>query len=479
LELLDTPHHARLLARAVAGTVAVALVTGIAPYAAPAAAAQLGDGRSSFRLTTLPPVAGGTVSHALGLNEAGDVIGTARTTTGSRPQVTTLWRAPDYAPTSLGTLAGSTFSRSFDLNSAGVAVGEAFTPAPEEASRAVRWAADGSLTELAGLMPGGGGVANDISDAGHVVGSARTASGVGRAWSAVGATLRELPVPASAHGEVTTTRAIAVNNSGVAVGTATVLHPHDDHTHAIVTPALWRHSGAELLDAPGGEEAAATAYGVTESTLVVGEASVSGAWKAVAWHSGDATVLPSLTGLSMARAISANDRGQIVGHATGFYGFPTFDGRAVLWEHGNAIDLNTAAELPTGWVLREASDINSRGQIVGYATTPEGTRGFLLTPVVNEAYFSHLHGLLDSFGADGTVSARTVATIRERLERAQAAAAAGSELRAIAALEQLAARVDNQVKGDTRDLLVRNLLRRDAADLLSYFQMLEAAENAS
>lgn len=85
-------------------------------------------------------------------------------------------------------------------------------------------------------------------------------------------------------------------------------------------------------------------------------------------------------GMTHSRASDINSRGQIVGHAGPFLNFPTFGGIAVLWQDGKAIDLNTTIPEGSGWVLRSAEGINSRGQIVGYGTLAGEARAFLLTP---------------------------------------------------------------------------------------------------
>ena len=56
------------------------------------------------------------------------------------------------------------------------------------------------------------------------------------------------------------------------------------------------------------------------------------------------------------------------------------------------VDLNVDA--PGGWVLREADAINAAGQIVGYGTHSNQTRGFLLTACRGD------------FNADGVVSSQ-------------------------------------------------------------------------
>ena len=49
---------------------------------------------------------------------------------------------------------------------------------------------------------------------------------------------------------------------------------------------------------------------------------------------------------------------------------------------GGLYDLNSLADLPAGWTLREAEEVNDLGQIVGWATNGQNRRtAFLLTPV--------------------------------------------------------------------------------------------------
>ncbi|NHC14466.1 zinc carboxypeptidase [Motilibacter deserti] len=86
-----------------------------------------------------------------------------------------------------------------------------------------------------------------------------------------------------------------------------------------------------------------------------------------------------------------------------------------------------------------------------------------------------IEALLESFHAEGTISDRTRANLRERLDRALASFRTGSEIRTIGFLRQFVARAENQVKGDARDLEARAELV-GAADAL--IAALEAAEEA-
>jgi alpha-L-rhamnosidase len=93
--------------------------------------------------------------------------------------------------------------------------------------------------------------------------------------------------------------------------------------------------------------------------------------------------------------------------------------------------------------------------------------------------FADLDALLTMFNEEGTISDRTTANLRERLFRAADAASLGSEVRAMNYLRQFLARVDNQVKGDERDDLARQLLRRAGEVVLAQLQAIEDAENSA
>ncbi|HEX8337350.1 MAG TPA: DUF3466 family protein [Pyrinomonadaceae bacterium] len=88
------------------------------------------------------------------------------------------------------------------------------------------------------------------------------------------------------------------------------------------------------------------------------------------------TLLPSHR---YSRARSLNNAGQIVGVSSQSW-FTRSDERAFLYEGGAMLDLNALTPADAGWVLNEATDINSHGQIVGRGRLNGQERGFLLTP---------------------------------------------------------------------------------------------------
>jgi probable HAF family extracellular repeat protein len=87
-------------------------------------------------------------------------------------------------------------------------------------------------------------------------------------------------------------------------------------------------------------------------------------------------LLPSHTS-SAATAI--NNAGQIVGVSSQSW-VSGIDEHAFIYEGGRMSDLNAHIPANYGWVLKEATDINVDGQIVGRGTLNGRGRGLVLTP---------------------------------------------------------------------------------------------------
>ena len=88
--------------------------------------------------------------------------------------------------------------------------------------------------------------------------------------------------------------------------------------------------------------------------------------------------IPCLSGDLRCRADDINTQGEIVG---GSYRSDLKGFRAVLWRHGDPIDLNRCVTLETGESLYEALYLNDEGQILAACTRNAlFTRYVLLTP---------------------------------------------------------------------------------------------------
>lgn len=351
----------------------VATVLLASPVALAASAAEP-SAPQRYTLTELGAPGTGTASFALGLSPQGEVVGTARTGPSNRPQFATRWSGGQA--TSLGSLPGSTFSRVFAQNAQGVAVGEAFTARPEM-SRAVSFDRDGTVRDLGAL--GSSAVAEDINARGTIVGSSMSKAVVFGESGPVALP----PLDPTVSG---TSRADAINDRGQVAGFAPGAVAG---AGAVGQAALWTPFGRGYL-ATGLDRLApgrfARAYDVNAGGTTVGEAARdNGAGvsvtRAVRWDGTAVQELPGVDAYRFTRANAVSNSGDIVGHATGFLGFATLDGAAVLWRSGAAYDLNDFVNQADGFVLRSAEAVDERGRIVGLGTVDGQTRGFLLTPV--------------------------------------------------------------------------------------------------
>jgi probable HAF family extracellular repeat protein len=300
---------------------------------------------------------GGPISVGAGINESGEVVVGADTSLSGGLQNTIcataaicrmfVWSKGVRVVPDLGTLEGGTDTGIYDLLSFGQGtsfinnrhqvVGQADIPvtdpnnSPFAISRAFLWDR-GVMTDLGSLGEGHNVSASAINDNGQVVGDSEFTSGPDPVlqfppfhaflWS--GGAMSDLGAFPGAKLSI----ALGNNNGGQVVGLSTIPGDADFHT------ALW--SNGEIID------------------------------------------LGTFPGDSDSNANAINSRGQIVG-ASG--GPDTM--RAMLWEDGVGIDLNTLIPASSGWQLLYAIDINARGQITGWGihnNNPNGLSTFLLTP---------------------------------------------------------------------------------------------------
>ncbi|MBN1514847.1 MAG: DUF3466 family protein [Phycisphaerae bacterium] len=209
--------------------------------------------------------------------------------------------------------------------------------------------------------------------------------------------------------------ASAINNSGLVVGWSATLNPegmsgfvwNNGTVTTLLTPGdkpSWGYALNELghvagnyytMDVPHRSHAAvwidgeitdlgtleggvsSFAFGINDSGQVVGNSMKGGSSGrgAFLYENGVMRDLGSLGGSALAFAI--NNAGQVVGRSMDSMGAY----RAFLWQNDELIDLNELLPPGSGWVLREAMDINEHGWITGSGVAPNGeTRAFLLVP---------------------------------------------------------------------------------------------------
>lgn len=293
------------------------------------------------RLVDLGDVPGGDVaSWAHGINRAGVVVGMSR----GENNASVAFRYDDAAGMQAIAQPGAV---AHAVNRGGAVVGVV------EGVYAFRWR-DGQLVLLEDL-PGGdmATTAYGINDAGVAVGTCLDGVGINTAcmWPA-----GEVK-PVRLDGGPYTSVARGINSQGDVVGNDRIVSPFRDRA------VMWPHSGAEMMELVAGSS---QANAINGNGVVVGT-SEFGAFR---WQDGVLQILPSGTGPSnpLDEALAINRQGMVVGSA--MWGA---NRRAAIWKQGRVRDLNNyACVRHSGWVLRQATGINDRGDIVGNGTNPEG-----------------------------------------------------------------------------------------------------------
>jgi probable HAF family extracellular repeat protein len=215
------------------------------------------------------------------------------------------------------------------------------------------------MTDIGTLGGKGFSEGFDISDGGTVVGSAITRAGNQHAFSYAGGKMKDLGVLSGG----TDSEARAINSLGQIVGVSWTFANGVSGNHRAF---LYGTAGLQDLGTLGGSQA--DAYDINGVGQVVGDAQdSSGSWHGFLYSSG----LMLTLGGSGSSARSINDSGEIVGSS---------NGRAVIFQGGTAIDLNTLIPAGSPWVLGDANAINNAGQIVGTGTYSGLQRAYLLTP---------------------------------------------------------------------------------------------------
>jgi probable HAF family extracellular repeat protein len=302
-------------------------VTTLVAIAAPASAAT--------RITDLGVPKGSLVSQAADINASGVIVGDNET------------RAVRWTDTItvLPSLGGP--SSAYAINAEGTAVG--WSNDAENLAYAVKWDSAGALTTLEG-----GDSARGINDSGVIVGT-RWAGTFKQAvrWDANGQISDLTPLSRFDSSE-----AEDVNNNGVAVGDAILRTGNDYNRYAMRWEADGTATKLGLLN--GYKECIATAVNAAGTA-------VGNCWNpsandshAVRWDSaGNVVDLGVLCGVR-SWATGINDSGTVVGSATDGRG----NSHAVAWDQHNAC--RDLGNLPGGtWAV--AREINNAGAIVGYA----------------------------------------------------------------------------------------------------------------
>ncbi len=299
-------------------------------------------------------------SFAYGINNHGDVVGSSGEEYGL--QEAFLWQQGTM--TGLGMLSPDhLWSEARAINNIGTIVGSSH-------AQACMWK-DGIITNL-GSLNGSGNVAytTDINNQEQIVGYSYLEP---HQWQPPHAFLYQNGVMTDVGilPGTTGSKANAINDEGVVVGTSSSTDANGTHNHAFIytqTQGIQQLPTGYIND---------EAIDINNQAMIIGNAATTTGSIAYLYDDGVITTLGSLGG-TKTFAHALNNTGTIVGSSciTGNTAMHAF-----LYENGMMTDLNTLIPQDSGWTLVEAYDINDDGAIVGYGYNPSGElRGFLLQP---------------------------------------------------------------------------------------------------
>ena len=328
-----------------------------------------------YTLTDLGTL-GGQTSRATGVNAAGQVVGSAQTTAGAGHA----FLFSGGAMIDLGTLGGAE-SNATAINAAGQVAGWSEFRAGSRDTHA--FLLSGRTMSDLGALGGTNSRANAINDLGHVVGWSDTDAfqlvGLARiteshAFIHTGGTMNDL-----GRFGYTGSSARAINFAGQIAGTL-LSGSGGTATWLAYDAFLFSANRLSILGRLA-SEVPPYLYGcdvnaVNSAGQVVGWANIESRTTAFLSEEGRLIDIGTLGSGENSAANGINAAGSIVGESGTSRGT-----RAFLFESGALFDLNELIPGAPGWILRSASAINDRGQIVGTGTSPAGaTRAFLLTP---------------------------------------------------------------------------------------------------
>lgn len=309
-------------------------------------------GQARYTLTDLGDL-GGSEVRAFGINDSGQIVGTATDSEGHSRAF--LWE--DGVMTGLGTLGGSK-SMALDISPAGLVTGAA----ENAAGQVTAFLYDGTMHDLGFRV--GWNLLMGVNDSGQVTGR----DAMTRHAFLYDGELPPLDIPtfggSYGHGVALTSEGHVVGDSEYAGSNARAFY--------------WDGTLTPLEFLPGG--AHAVANDVNEMGQIVGYSFARNTPNhPVLWISKDDLPVDLGTlGGQTGNAVALNNHAQVVGGAE----TPTGQIHAFIWENGNITDLNELIDpaSPLDY-LRSCDDINDKGQIVCQAVVGSQLRAFLLTPI--------------------------------------------------------------------------------------------------
>ena len=314
-------------------------------------------------LTDLGSLNGTNGFNPLGIDKAGDVVGTNAFNGNFANGVGGFWSNGTMA--SIGVLPNQTASSGNGISSDGWIAGESHVAAgtfssanPAGPPEAVLWepGAQPTLVALGYLQGDTRSIATAVNSQHQAVGLSYSTSSLLHGFLWQNGAMTEI-------GSATvSTSPLAINDVGEVVG-------YVGQIGGSYTAFSWLNGTMTSL---AGLTASAntTASAINASGRIIGTSTLAGGQThAVSWQNGAITDLGALGGNnSVAEGI--NSQGWIVGNS---------GGKAVIWAGGTLIDLNSLLPADSGWTLTDADAINDAGQIAGTGMHNGAAAAFELT----------------------------------------------------------------------------------------------------
>jgi probable HAF family extracellular repeat protein len=305
---------------------------------------------------------GGTNSFIEGyssINNAGQVTGFSGTAGDAQAHA---FRFSGGVMSDLG--SPSSQSSGVGINNSGQVVGY-FEP-NSSTQRAFLYSG-GVMSDL-GTLGGKSAYAAAINDAGQVTGSSlTTGNSLRRAFIYSGGVMSNL---GSLGGFIS--QGNGINASGQVAGTSFI--------SGNVLQRAFLYSGGVMnnLGTLGGVNSSSFGNAVNNAGQVSGYSQTAAGERAFLYSGGVMNNLGTLGG-TLSRGHGINAAGHVVGYST------TTGNAAVhafFYSGGVMSDLQTLIDPATGWLIREAYDINDSGQIVGHGVVGGRVHAFLLNPII-------------------------------------------------------------------------------------------------
>ena len=334
----------------------------------------------TYTIRDIGVLPGDNESNGFWINNLGEVVGCSDTATPENYPCTGLvagqhafrWSASSGIK-DLGTLSGATVSGAVGINDAGAIVGYSNVKGqPATNFVATLWPPTGGIVNLGKISGGASSAAFEINSSGVISGDSFLSTGKVNATSWTDNKIKNLgALPGAIF-----TAGLDINDNGYVVGESVFSYGPPFKSHGFV----WNGSSMKDLGTlPGGVTSMANA--INSSGVIVGQSdgtSTGGHWHAVMWDTSykihNLGVIP---GGNYSIAFAVNDSNVVVGYGN----ISNNAAHAFIWTAaGGMKDLNSLIWSGSGWVLINANSINNVGQITGYGTKNGHNHAFVLTP---------------------------------------------------------------------------------------------------